>query len=246
MPELEKEQFVIGTSGWGSRIPVSGAVRLGINLIESGFSQFDTAPTYGSSYAHYALRRLADRTGNRLTIDTKYGQHNELGLRGIAKKLLRAPSPGALAGSFWQHEIQDRGSDPFWSPDRMFAAYSKARQQLGDAPVGVFYFHAPPRPVLGPDTPALYKRLEGEGVRLGLSNPTETDLAWLSAHTNLRFVVLMDILELQRHYDLVQSIENVDVRVHGLFRQRPDTDKTVAAGLVPVRQQELFQSRLKQ
>lgn len=217
------------------------AIELGGNLVEAGFHRFDTAPTYGAAYAHYVLNRLADRVEPALTVDTKHGQHNELGLRGIAKKLLRAPAPGAFADAFWRHRVRDRTTDEFWAAERMFAAYVKSRKQLGDAAVGVFYYHAPPRPVLGPDTADLYQRFAGEGVRLGLSNPTEADLAWLRANTDVKLVVLMDILELQRHYDLVRSIENVDVRVHGLFRQpagttNSDGAKSDAAGVISVAQ----------
>jgi hypothetical protein len=61
MPDFDPAQFVIGTSAWGSRIPVSRAVSVGAALVDAGFARFDSAPTYGSSYAHYALNRLADK-----------------------------------------------------------------------------------------------------------------------------------------------------------------------------------------
>lgn len=244
MHKFEKSQFVIGTSAWGSRISVSRAVKLGIALVENGFHRFDTAPTYGSSYAQYALNRLARRVAPTLIVDTKYGQLNELNVRGLAKKLLRAPSIGGLIGSFWQHDLRDRTTDAFWEPDRVFDAYTRARRQLGPVTLGTFYYHAPARPVLGPQALDLSDRLRAEDVSLGVSNPVEKDLVWLSENADRHFVIFMDIHELQRHYDLVRSFENVDIRVHGLFRDRPDAQNG-SVGLVPVAQiiEEFFAGR---
>lgn len=236
MHKLDQSQFVIGTSAWGSRIPVSRAVKLGTELVANGFHHFDTAPTYGSSYAQYALNRLAQQVAATLIVDTKYGQLNELDARGIAKKLLRAPSIAGLAGSFWQHSVRDRTQEAFWDPDRVFEAYTKAREVLRHTTVGAFYYHAPARPVLGTNTFNLCNRLNAEGVRLGVSNPVKKDLVWLSENADSHLVVLMDIHELQRHYDLVRSFENVDIRVHGLFRDRQDAHNRDAPNVVPIAQ----------
>tara|TARA_R110000868_G_scaffold7354_20_gene40124 strand:+ start:8401 stop:9225 length:825 start_codon:yes stop_codon:yes gene_type:complete len=230
MPDLDRSQFIVGTSAWGSRITVRAAIRLGADLVAAGFTRFDSAPTYGSAYAHFALDRLAQQTGAVLTVDTKYGQLNERNPRGLAKKILRAPSPGAFAAALWQHSTADRMADAFWQPARMIDAFDRARRDLQHTAPGVFYFHAPPRPVLGPDTAAISEYIAARGATLGLSDPTPEDLEWLRDHPAQRLTVLVEVETLKRHFDVIRDLGNVDIRVHGVFRHRapPESGDTVS------------------
>jgi len=189
MPDFDPAQFVIGTSAWGSRIPVSRAVSVGAALVDAGFARFDSAPTYGSSYAHYALNRLADKTGVEITVDTKHGQLNERSLRGIGKKIFRAPSLGALASSFWQQPSRDRMSENFWATDRLMQVYLMSRRELNHAKIDVFYYHAPPMPVLGPEFSAFQDILASQGATLDIAEPMMEDLLWLRRHPERRMVV---------------------------------------------------------
>lgn len=220
MSDLDPSQFIVGTSAWGSRITVGAAVRLGAQLAAAGFTHFDSAPTYGSAYSHIALRRVAEKTGTAITVDTKHGQLNERNLRGLAKKLLRAPSPGALISSLWQHPTTDRSADEFWSAERMYESFAKSRRDLAGTTPGVFYYHAPPRPVLGDRTAEISARLAEQGAVLGLSSPSRADLEWLGANPDQRLVVFLDSEELVRHYDIIGTLAKVDIRVHGIFRNR--------------------------
>ena len=59
MPDFDPAQFVIGTSAWGSRIPVSRAVSVGAALVDAGFARKDVVqemtplikPTTTDNYA---------------------------------------------------------------------------------------------------------------------------------------------------------------------------------------------------
>ena len=193
MPDLQPAQFVVGTSAWGSRQSIPNALRVGKSLVAAGFTRFDTAPTYGSGYAHHVLARLNAAAGAPLTIDTKYGQLNELSPRGLAKKLLRAPSPAGFLRSLWQQPTADRHDPAFWTDDRFLAAHGQSRAELPDADIDVFYYHAPPVGVLGASTGAVRDVLAERGTRLGLAEPCADDLVWLDAHPEEELVLQIPV-----------------------------------------------------
>ena len=76
---LKKENIIVGTSAWGSRISFRSSVLIGEKLIDNGFSNFDTAPNYGSGLSHHILNHLANK--KTIIVDTKFGDKYYINLR---------------------------------------------------------------------------------------------------------------------------------------------------------------------
>ena len=84
---MEKNQFIIGTSGWGSLISFNKSLGIGQKLISRDFNSFDTAPNYGSGYSHQILNILSKE--KQLLVDTKYGDEFTFSTREILKRIYR-------------------------------------------------------------------------------------------------------------------------------------------------------------
>ena len=223
--KLGIDQIVVGTSAWGSRIPVRRALSLGRALLGHGIRRFDTAPTYGSGYAHYILNRLAYGEKTRVVVDTKYGHLNEFGLRGWAKKILRAPSPQALCNACWQHETTDRDAPGFWAATRILSAFDRARKDLSSCEIDAFYLHGPPetaiRSALGSsEVLDVCEGLKTCGTILGIAeaNYDIGFLATIPGERNLRVQTgLFDFLQNRAAFE---QNSRTEVHINGLFRDR--------------------------
>ena len=111
---MNKNQIIIGTSAWGSRISFKQSLNIGNKLIKMGINKFDTAPHYGSGYAHHILNFLSKE--NQIEVDTKYGDILTPNVREIVKRIYRYSNLKNLKNSFKYLEFskEKRNKKSFW------------------------------------------------------------------------------------------------------------------------------------
>lgn len=218
-------RLIIGTASWGSKVSVGHAIDVGLELVESGFTHFDTAPTYGAGYAHLALRRIATRSFKPISVDTKFGQLNDRSPRGFAKKLLRAPNLTALSNALRRDERTDRDSAEFWIAQRCVDSLSRSMDDLSPAVTKRVYLHSPPVAVWASEYKALREAIEMRPnacrLTVGISEPVRADLeALIEGFDSKRVCVQLTLRQLLENLERLASTENLDLCINGLFRDQ--------------------------
>jgi len=110
--KLEKRQFIIGTSGWGSHISFNKSLDIGKKLISIGFNSFDTAPNYGAGYSHQIINKLSE--DQQLEVDTKYGDEFTFSTREILKRVYRFRDIETFSNSFKYLKIKRSNRKYLW------------------------------------------------------------------------------------------------------------------------------------
>ena len=144
---MKKDQIIIGTSAWGSRISFKDSLNIGTCLIEMGIKEFDTAPHYGSGYSHHILNILAKV--NKIEVNTKYGDTLSPNIKEILKRIYRYNDLKSFKNSFKYLEFSKikRFKKSFWNVnniDENLDLYLQTAKGLAKT----LFLHSPPKDIL--------------------------------------------------------------------------------------------------
>ncbi len=239
------ERLMIGTSAWGSRLGISEAVILARQAFAKGFRNFDTAPTYGAGYSELVLGRAF--AGNHdVRIATKFGQLNETSVRGLAKKIFRAPGVAGFLSSFQPLSINDRTAPAFWSEAQALRSLSRSEQRLENS-VRRFFLHSPPIPLLESGLFKDASRFAADigTMRMGISQPCRADLDRLRSGIGQSLELLqMPVDRVIADPVLVQRLREQEVWLNGLFRCAAPIEREhgIARDALTIKLKELFKA----
>lgn len=221
---MKKNQIIIGTSAWGSRISFKHSLNIGTCLIEMGIKEFDTAPHYGSGYSHHILNILAKV--NKIEVNTKYGDSLSPNIKEILKRIYRYNDLKSFKNSFKYLEFSKikRFKKSFWDLKNIEENLDLYLKDLNKCRVKTLFLHSPPKDILNKTYLELVNSyLIKRNIKFGISWPNHSDYEFLlSEFPNL-------ILQISLNYFLKNQkkiVENFKfVYINSIFKNSIDLKK---------------------
>ena len=221
---INKNQIIIGTSAWGSRIDFKQSLNIGTKLIRMGINKFDTAPHYGSGYSHHILNLLSKK--NKIDVDTKYGDILTPNIKEILKRIYRYNDLKTFKDSFKYLEFnkEKRNEKSFWDIKNLKEKLDFYLNDLYECNVKTLFLHSPPKDIINREYIELINNyLMKKNINFGISGPYYSDFKFLlNKFPNLIFQVsLKFFLNNQK-----QIIENFKfVYINSIFKNSIDLKK---------------------
>ena len=188
---INKNQIIIGTSAWGSRIDFKQSLNIGTKLIRMGINKFDTAPHYGSGYSHHILNLLSKK--NKIDVDTKYGDILTPNIKEILKRIYRYNDLKTFKDSFKYLEFnkKKRNEKSFWEIKNLKQKLDFYLNDLCECNIKTLFLHSPPRDILNKEYLELINNyLMQKNIKFGISGPHYSDFKFLlNKFPNLIFQV---------------------------------------------------------
>jgi aryl-alcohol dehydrogenase-like predicted oxidoreductase len=212
-------RLIFGSSGLGSRVSFARSVDLVRQAYSLGIRNFDTAPTYGAGYAERIL--AVALKNSEASIATKFGQRDDLSVRGIAKKIYRAPRPWLFFDSFQKSSPQAFTTEQAWARFEAEASFERSQARLDGLSIKYFFLHAPPIPVLATriEEELLSFRRRGLKFAMGLAEPCNEDLRKIAEgyKSEVFDVLQVSLLTIRSQFQTVPRFNVREVWVNQIF-----------------------------
>ncbi len=215
---MKKENIIVGTSAWGSRISFRSSVSIGEKLIDNGFSNFDTAPNYGSGLSHHILNHLANK--KTIIVDTKFGDKYYINLREIIKRIYRFYNSETFIKSFnyLNFKLPVRDDEFSWNLLNLKNSISNFENDLNKCKIDTIYLHSPPLGIIDMEYIERFNAITKEKKFLsGISWPNKNDLETIKEFSSF-FKLQVSLNFFYQHKEFILSnFENVSIA--GLFKK---------------------------